>query len=70
MSIYYMANLQDFVNQNAVACGKLRREHLEMLAAAYLLKTDVPPDEVMLCEQMVYDDDGGMRMQYWFAKKE
>lgn len=40
-------------------------EYIERFAAAYIKLTDIPPDEAVLCTQMM--GDGVMRM--WFCKK-
>ncbi len=58
-------NLQEWVNAHASKVLAIRREQLEQMAAAYLAKTDIPPDEVVLCEQMT--PDGTTR--WWFERK-
>lgn len=44
-------NLQAWINARVEQGMRMRRELLEQLAAAYLLKTDLPPDDVVLVEE-------------------
>jgi len=49
---------------------ELRMEHLEAMAAAYLLDTDIPPDEVMLVEEHAgMTPDGGMRINFYYCRR-
>lgn len=45
---------------------ELRLEHLEEMAAAYFAKTDIPPEEVVLVEDMTE----ARRIRFYFERRE
>jgi len=55
----------------ATECGiKLRTDHLEMMCAAYFLKTDVDPRDVVLVEDRLGGTlEQGFRYVWYFADK-
>lgn len=61
-----MTNLQEWLNKQTEARLHIQRSWLEELAAAYLLKTDVPPDQVKLVE--LQGEDG--MTSWWFERRE
>ncbi len=47
---------------------KSARQKLEMLAAAFQLETQSPASEVMLRQQTVKNEQGGIVLELWFEK--
>lgn len=46
-------------------------EHIERFAAAYIKLTDIPPNEAVMCTQMVPGEDGHSIIQrIWFVHKD
>jgi len=43
---------------------RVLRNHIEAMAAAYFLTTDIPPDQAVLCQETI---DG--KMKFWFERR-
>ena len=54
------------LNQAYEALQKQQHEHLEAFAAAYLLMTNIPPQDAVLVQQR---SDDGMTIRWWFERK-
>jgi hypothetical protein len=57
-------DLKEWLDTQAARAAGVRAEMLEQLAAAYLLKTNIPPDECILVEEAV-----GAKMTWRFERK-
>lgn len=46
-----------------------QNQRLEMLAAAYIQRTGIDPQEAVLCHRMAYTLDGALVSRWWFERK-
>jgi Trk K+ transport system NAD-binding subunit len=60
-----IARMHGIINAAIEHEVNIRMEHIEMMATAYLLKTDIPPDEVELVEEQVEN-----RVIWYFRRRE
>jgi hypothetical protein len=58
--------IQEIIESAAEKQAEIRMSHIEAMAGAYLLLTDIPPDEVELVE----DRTDGFRVRWYFRRKE
>ena len=57
--------------ESVMSILKNKAEHIEMMAAAYLKKTKIPPDEVVLVQtQIMSTDKDTMTVIYYYDRKE
>lgn len=62
--------LDEWLQSKVAKLAGVRMEMLEQLAAAYVLKTNVPPDECELVEEVVSSPAGeGVKMVYRFRRR-
>jgi hypothetical protein len=57
--------MDDKLSEIVIEAIRIKNEHLEMMAAAYLLKTQIDPREVELVEQHL-----GTKIVWYFRKRE
>lgn len=58
--------IEDVLEQHARDVLAKHHEHIEMMAAAYFQRTNVPPDEVVLIEQRCADGT----TRWWFQRRD
>ena len=62
---------EDPFKESVMSILKNKAEHLEMMAAAYLKKTKIPPDEVVLVQQQIPSPvRNTTRIIFYFDRKE
>ena len=57
------------VEKFAEEMSKVRFQYLEKLAAAFFSKTNIPPEDVVLCEQATSNANGPL-IKWWFQRKD